>query len=87
MSRAACKQAMCAAWPHPAEDKPVRGHKSREAERAVRTVLLSSAYLGQAEAHKEDPDWIATIEAIGHTPMRDEQIKTAQVYIHKLAEM
>ena len=83
MSAAACKEAMCAAWPMPKQETE---RPWSNAERAVRAVLISSAYLGQAEGHKESDSWKAMIEAIGHTPMTDEQIKTAQAYIHELGD-
>ena len=83
MSDAACKEAMCAAWPMPKHEteKPLSN-----AEKAVRDVLISSAYLGQAEAHKESDSWKVMIASIGQTPMTDEQIKTAQAYIHELGD-
>ena len=73
--------------PEPAEGPPAQSLESKKHEEAMRGILAGWAYLSVAEQHKEDPDWIAMIEAVGHTPMSDEQIQVAHDYIHKLAGM
>jgi len=79
-----CKQAMCSGWPMPAHESERPQHA---AERQVRDVLISNAYTKHAIANKDNPLWIAMIEAIGHTPMTEEQIHTAQEYIHLLGDV
>ena len=91
MSDAACKQAMCAGWPMPIPDVAGKwsrpGAKKRaDEERAVRRVLNSTAFTDVADAHKDSDIRKAMIEAIGKTPMIQEQIETAQAYIHELGD-
>ena len=87
MSQAACKQAMCIGWPEPAAIPPAQSREKKAHEEAMRGILAGWAYLSVAEQYKENPDWIAMIEAVGHTPMSDEQIQVAHDYIHRLAGM
>ena len=86
MSAAACKEAMCAAWPMQSGIPPSPIRRLGQEEEAVRRVLISTAFTDVAEAHKESDSWKAMIAAIGKTPMTDEQIKTAQAYIHELGD-
>ena len=88
MSGAACKQAMCAGWPMPRKEPipVVQGHRAREDEAEGRRVLISTAFTDGADAHKKSDSWKAMIDAIGETPMTDDQIKTAQAYIHELGD-
>lgn len=83
MSDAACKEAMCAGWPMPPEGR--QRHRADE-EEAVRRVLISTAFTDVAFDHSHTDSWKAMIDAIAETPMTQEQIETAQAYIHELGD-